>query len=209
MLSTSKFSRLATPFIRSFKNGTVYKLPSLPFAPAAMSPLFSAKTMECHYNGHHQTYVNTFNTLTAKDPENSLEWYIMNTKGPVYNQASQIYNHNFFWNTLTPTKQDIPAELKKALEDNFQSIDAFKAQFAKVATSHFGSGWVWLVKDKSNKLSIISTKNEYVPIKDGFTPLMTIDVWEHAYYLDYQFKRAQYIDKIWDYVNWNFVLKSG
>ncbi|KAK8805855.1 hypothetical protein WA158_002511 [Blastocystis sp. Blastoise] len=209
MLGFSRVSSVAIPFARSFKNGTKYVLPVLPFAKNALEPFLSEKTLECHYNGHHQTYVNTFNTLTEKDEPKPLEHYIMNTSGPVYNQASQIYNHNFFWNCLSAEKQGCPGkELKEALARDFGSCEDFKKKFTQTAVSHFGSGWIWLVKDKNNKLSIINTKNEYVPIKDGLTPLLTVDVWEHAYYLDYQFRRAKYIENIWNHINWSFVANN-
>jgi Fe-Mn family superoxide dismutase len=193
-----------------------FALPSLPWAEDAMDPLISSKTIGFHYGKHHKAYVENLNKLVlgtefAKLP---LEKIIAETAGKadkaaIFNNAAQAWNHAFYWRSLKPKGGGEPsAALKKKLEASFESFDAFKKEFAAAATSQFGSGWVWLVPD-GDKLKVIKTGNADTPIAKGVKPLLTIDVWEHAYYLDYQNRRPDYIAAVIDkLINWDFAAKN-
>jgi len=196
-----------------------HTLPELPYAKEALEPSIDARTMEIHHGKHHQAYVDKLNGLLEdkEDLKNlSLEDLIKKTAdqadmSAIFNNAAQVYNHEFFWNSLLPAseKKEIPIILKEALEKKFSSLDNFSSQFTELALSQFGSGWAWLVKDENNNLEIIKTANADNPLTKNLTPLLTIDVWEHAYYLDYQNRRADFIKSILDnLVNWNFVLEN-
>jgi len=185
-----------------------YQLPSLPYEKDALEPVISEKTMEFHYGKHHQGYVNKLNNLTenTKWEEKSLEELIREAEGGIYNNAAQVWNHTFFWESMTPGgKEPGESALKDEISKVFGSLEDFKKEFEENATSLFGSGWVWLVKDKSGKLKIFQGANAENPLREGHTPLLTFDVWEHAYYLDYQNKRAEFAEKFWDVVDWNKV----
>jgi superoxide dismutase, Fe-Mn family len=197
----------------------MFKLQLLPFEIASLEPYISKKTLEFHHGKHHQAYVDKLNGLLEdkEDLKNlSLEDLIKKTAdqadmSAIFNNAAQVYNHEFFWNSLLPAseKKEIPIILKEALEKKFSSLDNFSSQFTELALSQFGSGWAWLVKDENNNLEIIKTANADNPLTKNLTPLLTIDVWEHAYYLDYQNRRADFIKSILDnLVNWNFVLEN-
>ena len=185
-----------------------FSLPELPYAHNALEPIISEKTISFHYGKHHQTYVTNLNGLViGTEFENSdLEAIVKKSEGPIFNNAAQIWNHNFYFLSLTPAKGSAPSEkLAKAIEEVWGSVDNFKAEFNKAAITVFGSGWAWLVKDADGKLSITKESNAGNPLTHGLTPLLTFDVWEHAYYVDYQNRRADYVAALWDLVDWNVV----
>ncbi|MEI8271572.1 MAG: superoxide dismutase [Paludibacter sp.] len=185
-----------------------FSLPELPYAPNALEPIISEKTISFHYGKHHQTYVNNLNGMVdGTEFENAdLETIVKKSEGPMFNNAAQIWNHTFYFLSLTPTKGSTPNDnLAKAIDAAFGSLEAFKAEFNKAAISVFGSGWAWLVKDIDGKLSIVKESNAGTPLTRGLIPLLTFDVWEHAYYIDYQNRRADYVAALWDLVDWNIV----
>lgn len=185
-----------------------FSLPELPYAHNALEPIISEKTISFHYGKHHLTYVNNLNGLViGTEFENSdLDSIVKKSEGPIFNNAAQIWNHNFYFLSLTPNKGTAPSEsLAKAIDAAFGSLDAFKAEFNKAAITVFGSGWAWLVKDADGKLSISKESNAGNPLTRGLIPLLTFDVWEHAYYIDYQNRRADYVAALWDIVDWNIV----
>jgi Fe-Mn family superoxide dismutase len=184
-----------------------FELPSLPYAKDALAPYMSAETFDYHHGKHHQAYVNKLNELTAGKPEanKSLEELIRTTEGGLFNQAAQVWNHTFFWNCMKPSGGGEPTgELADAIRRDFGSYDQFKTAFAAEAAGRFGSGWAWLVKD-GDKLAITNTVNAGNPMTDGKTPLLTLDVWEHAYYIDYRNARPNFISAFLDHlVHWDF-----
>jgi len=185
-----------------------FSLPELPYAQNALEPIISEKTISFHYGKHHQTYVTNLNGLVeGTEFENSdLDAIVKKADGPIFNNAAQIWNHNFYFLSLTPKKGSAPSEkLAKAIDAAWGSFDSFKAEFNKATISVFGSGWGWLVKDADGKLSIVKESNAGNPLTRGLTPLLTFDVWEHAYYLDYQNRRADYVAALWDLVDWDKV----
>lgn len=185
-----------------------FTLPELPYAHDALAPVISEETIKFHYGKHHQAYVNNLNGLIpGTEFENAdLETIVKKSEGPVFNNAAQVWNHTFYFNSLTPQKGSQPsAELAKAIEAAFGSLENFKAEFAKAATTLFGSGWAWLVKDADGKLSITKESNAGNPMTRGLVPVLTFDVWEHAYYLDYQNRRPDHIAAMWELVNWDVV----
>ena len=185
-----------------------FTLMTLPYSKDALAPFLSAETLEFHYGKHHQNYVNKLNELLPGSgfEEASLDEIVKKSTGPIFNNAAQVWNHDFYWNNLTPKGTKAPeAKLAAAINSSFGSFDGFKAEFEKSATTLFGSGWCWLVADqKTHKLSIVQTKDAENPMRQGFTPILTLDVWEHAYYVDYRNARPSYIQKWWDFVNWSF-----
>lgn len=185
-----------------------FSLPELPYAHNALEPVISEKTISFHYGKHHLTYVNNLNGMVGgTEFENAdLETIVKKSEGPMFNNAAQIWNHTFYFLALTPNKGSVPSDkLAKAIEVAFRSLDDFKAEFNKAAVSVFGSGWAWLVKDADGRLSIVKESNAGNPITRGLTPVLTFDVWEHAYYLDYQNRRADYVAALWDLVDWKVV----
>lgn len=185
-----------------------YELMKLPYALDALEPLMSKETLEYHYGKHHQTYVNNLNNLIAgTEYENkTLEDIICSSDGGLFNNAAQVFNHDFFWKGLTPQSTTISRELEEALKNEFGSVDEFKKEFTNKALTHFASGWVWLIKNNNGRLSVISTPNASTPItEEGYIPLLTCDVWEHAYYIDTRNSRPQYLENFWKMVNWDFV----
>ena len=191
---------------------TPHVLPPLPYADNALEPVISANTLGFHYGKHHKTYVDNLNKLvTATDlADLSLEEVITATAGKadkvgIFNNAAQIWNHTFYWNSLSPKGGgEPPAALKQKIEAAFGSVDACKKELATAATTQFGSGWAWLVKD-GDKLQVVKTGNADLPLTKGMKPLLTIDVWEHAYYLDYQNRRPDYVNAVLDkLINWGF-----
>ena len=187
----------------------IFTLPPLPYATDALEPLMSQQTIEYHYGKHLQTYVDNLNRLTAGTPYagSSLEDLILTSTGQVFNNAAQVWNHTFFFNTLTPEPVKMPTELEFALTRDFGSVEEFKTRFKKAATDIFGSGWAWLAQDTEGRLHIIQESNAGNPLRAGQKPLMTIDVWEHAYYIDYRNRRGEFIDKCWELINWKTVAK--
>jgi Fe-Mn family superoxide dismutase len=188
-----------------------HELPALPYDRGALEPIISSETLDYHYGKHHQAYVTNLNNLIAgTDFENSsLEDIIKSADGGIFNNAAQVWNHTFYWNCLSPNGGGEPTgALADAIADRFGSFDAFRDEYIKSATGNFGSGWTWLVKTADGKVDIVNTSNAGNPMTDGLTPLMTIDVWEHAYYIDYRNARPKYLDEIWKIVNWDFVASN-
>ena len=185
----------------------IYTLPPLPYATDALEPKMSQETIEYHYGKHLQTYIDNLNRLIEGTlfEDLPLETIIQTASGPLLNNAAQVWNHTFFFNSLTPTPCEIPGDLKEALERDFGSVEAFRDQFKRAATEIFGSGWVWLAEDKAGVLHIIKESNAGNPLKAELKPLLTIDVWEHAYYIDYRNRRAAFVDNCWELIDWNKV----
>ena len=185
-----------------------HELPALPYAMNALEPTISQETLEYHYGKHHQTYVTNLNNLVpGTEFENaSLEDIVMKSSGGVFNNAAQIWNHTFYWNCLSPNGGGAPSgDLAGAIDKAFGSFDEFKKTFATSAATNFGSGWTWLVKNSDGGVEIVNTSNAANPMTDGKTPLLTVDVWEHAYYIDYRNARPKYLEEIWNLINWDFV----
>jgi Fe-Mn family superoxide dismutase len=185
-----------------------FALPDLPYAHDALEPHMSKSTFEFHHDKHHQKYVDTLNDL-IKGTDNegkSLEDIIKSSEGKLFNQAAQVWNHTFFWNSMTPNGGGKPTgAVAEAIDRDFGSYDKFAEEFSSVAAGEFGSGWAWLVADDAGKLSVISTHDADTPLAHGKKAIITLDVWEHAYYLDYQNKRPDYIKTFLDkLVNWDF-----
>ena len=185
------------------------ELPKLPYEMVALEPHISQKTLEFHYGKHHAGYVNNLNKLVAGTPfENkSLEEIVKTSQGGMFNNAAQVWNHTFYWNCMTPNpKKNAPTgKLMDAIVRDFGSFDAFKEKFVNACVTLFGSGWAWLVADKEGKLSIMQTSNAQTPLTTDTKPLLVCDVWEHAYYLDYQNLRASYVNEFWSIINWEFI----
>ena len=186
-----------------------FTLPELPYAIDALAPAISRETLEFHWGKHHQTYVNNLNNLVEGTDwaEKSLEDIILGAEGGLFNNAAQVYNHTFFWSSMTPQGGGEPkGALKDALVATWGSVEAFVKAFSDAAAGNFGSGWTWLVKDADGKLLILNTSNADTPIRHGLKPLLTIDVWEHAYYIDYRNARPVFIKAFFEkLVNWAFV----
>jgi Fe-Mn family superoxide dismutase len=185
-----------------------FALPNLPYAKDALAPHMSAETFDYHHGKHHLAYVNKLNELCAGKPEadKSLEELVRTTEGALFNQAAQVWNHTFFWSCMKPAGGGEPTgDLADAIRRDFGSYADFKTKLAAEAAGRFGSGWAWLVKD-GHKLAITSTMNAGNPMTDGKTPLLTLDVWEHAYYIDYRNARPNFITAFLDHlVSWDFV----
>lgn len=199
-------------FSKAAQSGSQYILAPLPYADNALEPVITANTLSFHYGKHHKTYVDNLNNLLANNDLSgkSLEDIIKATAGQtdkaaIFNNAAQVWNHMFYWHSLKPHGGGEPSSaLKQKIEASFGSLDACKKEFAQAAITQFGSGWAWLVVD-GGKISIAKTSNAESPITKNLRPLLTIDVWEHAYYLDYQNKRADYVNAILDkLINWDF-----
>lgn len=184
------------------------ELPALPYARDALAPTISEETINYHYGKHHQSYVSKLNKMIegTEHANASLEEIIRNTKGGVFNNAAQIWNHTFYWNSLSPNGGgQASGALADAINAAFGSFDEFKATFTASAAGNFGSGWTWLIKNASGELEVVNTSNADTPITDpAITPLLTVDVWEHAYYVDYRNARPEYLKKFWDIANWEF-----
>jgi Fe-Mn family superoxide dismutase len=188
-----------------------HELPALPYAKNALEPVISAETIEYHYGKHHQTYVTNLNNLVpGTEFENaSLEDIIRKAEGGIFNNGAQVWNHTFYWNCLSPNGGGAPSgALSDAISKAFGSFGAFKEAFSKSAATNFGSGWTWLVKEADGSVAIVNTSNAANPMRDGKTPLLTIDVWEHAYYIDYRNARPKYLEEVWKIVNWEFVAQN-
>eukprot|EP00761_Pharyngomonas_kirbyi_P011507 gb/GECH01011532.1/.p1 GENE.gb/GECH01011532.1/~~gb/GECH01011532.1/.p1 ORF type:complete len:252 (+),score=54.45 gb/GECH01011532.1/:1-756(+) len=194
---------------------STHSLPPLDYPlENGLGETISARQLDFHYNKHHATYVNKLNDLIkGTEHENTplMELVIRTAfnekKTAIFNNAAQHFNHSFYWKCMTPEKQQMPENLKTALEKNFGSVEQFQEEFQSKATSNFGSGWTWLV-NKDNSLYIVNTSNAMTPIAEKIFPLLTVDVWEHAYYLDHQNRRPEYLKKFWDITNWKFVASN-
>ncbi|MGM0612323.1 MAG: superoxide dismutase [Bacteroidota bacterium] len=185
-----------------------HQLPELPYAKDALEPHISADTLHYHHDKHHQKYVDNLNNLIpgTEFEDVSLEEIIKKAEGGIFNNGAQVWNHTFYWNCMTPDGGGKPeGKLAEAIERDFGSFDAFKEAFTKAATTLFGSGWAWLAKDEQGKLHISQGKNAENPIRDGLTPLLTCDVWEHAFYLDKQNKKPDYIEDFFKLIDWKKV----
>jgi len=185
-----------------------HQLPPLPYAKDALEPVISAETIEYHYGKHHQTYVTNLNNLIqGTEFENaSLEEIVKKSSGGIFNNAAQVWNHTFYWNGFKPNGGGEPTgELAEAINKAFGSFEEFKKKFTQKAITTFGAGWAWLVKNTDGSLSLESTSNAETPLTKGQTPLLTIDVWEHAYYVDYRNARPKYAEEFWNIINWDFV----
>lgn len=185
-----------------------YTKPQLPYAEDALEPVISRRTIEFHYGKHEQAYIDNLNKLIegTEFAELPLEDVIHDAKGPLFNNASQAWNHIFYFFAFSPDGGGEPeGDLRKAIDRDFGSFDNFKKEFVDAGTKLFGSGWVWLSRDNSGRLFITQEGNAGNPITDGLTPILTFDVWEHAYYLDYQNRRADALNALWDIIDWPIV----
>jgi len=193
---------------------TAFSLPPLPYGMNSLEPHISKETLECHYGKHHKTYVDNLNKFIEQDASlrsKSLEEIIASVPaGPVFNNAAQIWNHTFYWNSMSPNGGGKPSgALGDAINRDFGSFDEFKKQFSAKAVSAFGSGWAFLVEGKDGKLKIVECHDAMTPLRDGSgKPILTCDVWEHAYYIDVRNARAKYVESWWNVVNWDFALKN-
>jgi Fe-Mn family superoxide dismutase len=184
-----------------------FELPTLPYAPDALAPHLSRETLEFHHGRHHKAYVDKLNQLIPGSgfEKASLEDLIRKTTGDIFNQAAQAWNHAFYWQSLSPKGGGAPkGGLAEAIARSFGSFDAFQKQFSEKAAGLFGSGWAWLVRKPDGGLAVLQTSNADNPLRSGDRPLLTCDVWEHAYYIDYRNARVRYIEAWWKLVNWEF-----
>jgi Fe-Mn family superoxide dismutase len=185
-----------------------FELPKLPYKLTALVPYISEETLDFHYGKHHQTYVNNLNGLVpGTEFENaSLESIIKKAEGAIYNNAAQVWNHTFYFESFSPDGRKIPiGALADAINSSFGSFETFKDQFNKAAATLFGAGWAWLVKKDDGSLQIIQESNAGNPLRKGLKPVMTCDVWEHAYYIDYRNRRPDYVKSFWEILDWDLV----
>jgi Fe-Mn family superoxide dismutase len=188
-----------------------HQLPDLPFAAGALEPHISAETLSFHHGKHHRAYVTKLNELIAgtEHEELPLEEIMKRASGGIFNNAAQTWNHSFYWNCLSPTGGGAPTrKIAEAIDARWGAFDKFKDELTQSAATNFGSGWTWLVKNEQQKLEIVNTANAGNPLTDNKTPILTIDVWEHAYYIDYRNARPQYIEAYWNLVNWEFANRN-
>lgn len=187
-----------------------FELPKLPYELNALAPFLSIETLEFHYGKHHQAYVNNLNGLLpgTEFEKADLETIVRKADGPVFNNAAQIWNHTFYFEALSKTGAKTPlGKLSDLINSTFGSFETFRDQFTKAATTLFGSGWVWLALSDKGTLSILQEANAGNPLKKGYKPLMTCDVWEHAYYIDYRNRRPDYLKAFWEIIDWKVVSK--
>jgi len=186
----------------------MFALPDLPYAKDALEPHISAETLDYHYGKHHKTYVDKLNGMIegTEHADKSLEDIIRNSQGGMFNNAAQVWNHTFYWHCLAPNGGSEPTgRLAELIDRDFGSFSEFKDTFTQTAINTFGSGWAWLVQNPDGSLAITSTSNAETPLTGDAKPLLTCDVWEHAYYIDYRNARPNYVDAFWNLVNWNYV----
>jgi len=184
-----------------------FTLPALPYSKEALEPYISAHTLSYHYDKHHAAYVNKLNGFIADTAlaNQTLEAIIQQSEGAIFNNAAQVWNHTFYWHCLTPAKDTRPsAPLQQAIESSFGSLEQLLSQFKEKALANFGSGWTWLIAQPDGTLAIVNTSNAHCPLTTDSTALLTCDVWEHAYYLDTQNDRGQYVDNFFHIINWDF-----
>ena len=190
---------------------TQHTLPELPYAPSALEPHISAETIEYHYGKHHAAYVKKLNSLIkgTEFEDAQLEYIVKNSSGAIFNNAAQVWNHSFYWKCLSPNGGGEPTgALGSAIKEFFGDYAGFKEKFTVAAMSNFGSGWTWLVKTSEGVLEIVNTDDAENPMTKGCYPLLTCDVWEHAYYVDYRNARPRYLEAFWELVNWDFVARN-
>jgi len=189
-----------------------HQLPQLPYAKDALAPHMSAETFDYHYAKHHQAYVTNLNNLIKGSDYENLDLEAIIKKAPaggIYNNSAQVWNHTFFWNCMKPNGGGVPGgALAAAINSKWGSLDAFKTAFQTSAVGNFGSGWTWLVKKADGSLDIVNTSNAGTPITGSDKPLLTCDLWEHAYYIDYRNRRPDYLGGFWQLVNWDFAAKN-
>lgn len=184
------------------------ELPELPYGMEALQPHISKETLEFHYGKHHRAYVDNLNKLIVNTEfaNQTLETIILKSSGGIFNNAAQVWNHTFYWNCLKPNGGGLPkGKLADAINQSFGSFDAFKEKFTQTAITTFGSGWAWLVKKQDGSIDLVSTSNAATPMTQNQTALLTCDVWEHAYYIDYRNARPKYLEHFWELINWDFV----
>jgi Fe-Mn family superoxide dismutase len=184
-----------------------HTLPELPYPLDALEPYISKETLEYHYGKHHSSYIKKLNQKIkgTRYEELPLEQLVSVADGEIFNNAAQAWNHAFYWRCMKPGGAQLKGELAEAIKQSFTSIDSFESDFATAATGHFGSGWCWLVVDEKDKLAITTTHDADTPVRHNQIPLLTCDVWEHAYYIDYRNDRPEYLNNFWHVVNWDFV----
>ena len=188
-----------------------HTLPALPYAMDALAPTISKETLEFHYGKHHQAYVTNLNNLIpgTEFESASLEEIVKKSSGGIFNNAAQVWNHTFYWNSMAPNEGGEPTgKLADAIKAKWGSVAAFKEAFNKSAAGNFGSGWTWLVKKADGSLDIVNTSNAATPLTTTDVALLTCDVWEHAYYIDYRNARPKYLESFWNLVNWSFAAKN-
>jgi len=186
------------------------ELKKLPFGENSLEPFISAETLQYHYGKHHAGYVNKLNELIkGTEYENmSLSSIIRDADGAVFNNAAQVFNHTFYWNSLSGVKSAPSGKLLLKIDDDFGSVDALKKEFIEAGATLFGSGWVWLVREPKGRLKVIKTENAKTPLSSHYVPLLVCDVWEHAYYIDYRNLRLKYLEEFWNHINWGFALRA-
>jgi Fe-Mn family superoxide dismutase len=186
------------------------ELPKLPFAEDALEPFISSETIQYHYHKHHAGYVNKLNELIKNTvyEKMSLSSIIRDSQGAVFNNAAQVFNHTFYWSSLSGKKSLPGKELLEKINNDFGSVEALKEEFIKAGAALFGSGWVWLVREPNGHLTVKTTQNADNPLKSHMIPLFVCDVWEHAYYIDYRNMRPKYLEEFWNYINWEHATKT-
>lgn len=184
-------------------------LPPLPYARQALEPYMSRETLDYHYGKHHKAYVDKVNALIAGTAHqgSTLDQLVMEATGTLFDNAAQAWNHAFFWKCLSPRRQTPGRELDAAVR-SFGGLESLQSEFAKAAVAVFGSGWAWLIKDRSGAVRIVTTPNAHTPVRDGHIALLACDMWEHAYYLDHRNDRGAYLGSFWQLVNWDFVASN-
>ena len=188
-----------------------HKLPALPWPKDSLAPHLSPETLDFHYGKHHTAYVTKLNELIkgTEFAESSLEEIVKRAKGPIFNNAAQVWNHTFYWNCMTPKGGGAPTgKVAELIKKKWGSFEKFKEIWANSAVGNFGSGWTWLVKTTAGDLDLVNTSNAGCPLTEGQKPVLTIDVWEHAYYIDYRNARANYVAAFWNLINWDFANKN-
>ena len=188
-----------------------HELPDLPYPADALAPHISAETLSFHHGKHHRTYVDKLNELIVGTPheDQALEEIIRNASGGIFNNAAQIWNHTFYWNCLSPDGGGAPSgKIAERIDAHWGAFEKFKGELSQSAVTNFGSGWTWLVQNGQGELEIVNTSNAGNPLTEGKTPILTIDVWEHAYYIDYRNARPKYVEAYWNLVNWDFANRN-
>jgi Fe-Mn family superoxide dismutase len=186
------------------------QLPNLPYALSALEPHVSRETLDVHYNKHHRGYVEKLGELiaTTNHAHATLDDIVRSSSGPIFDNAAQVWNHNFYWQSLSPEPTQVHGELAARIDRDFGSFNQFREAFTKAAKEHFGSGWAWLVEERRGTLAVITTHDAETPLEsDTFKPLLTCDVWEHAYYIDHRNDRGAYLDAFWHVANWDFAAR--